>query len=111
MAVGPCAEVWSCIRAVASAIMSATDTPSVSIRRNRYPQMFLRRDLAAVERHAGTGALFVLTPEQVSVEDLEVEQSREIAQAAAAAGLVTATGFTLSVLGDIPFCVDNEPVV
>jgi pilus assembly protein CpaF len=29
-----------------SAIMVATDTPSVSIRRNRYPQMFLRRDLA-----------------------------------------------------------------
>lgn len=29
-----------------SAVMSATETPSVSIRRNRYPQMFLRPDLA-----------------------------------------------------------------
>ena len=29
-----------------SAIMVATETPSVSIRRNRYPQMFLRPDLA-----------------------------------------------------------------
>jgi pilus assembly protein CpaF len=30
-----------------SAIMSATERPAVSIRRNRYPQMFLRPDLAA----------------------------------------------------------------
>lgn len=29
-----------------SAVMVATETPSVSIRRNRYPQMFLRPDLA-----------------------------------------------------------------
>ncbi|MCW2525895.1 MAG: type secretion system protein, partial [Pseudonocardiales bacterium] len=29
-----------------SALMAATETPSVSIRRNRYPQMFLRPDLA-----------------------------------------------------------------
>jgi len=34
-----------------SAIMSATESPSVSIRRNRYPQMFLRPDLAAAARH------------------------------------------------------------
>jgi Flp pilus assembly CpaF family ATPase len=36
-----------------SAVMSATETPSVSIRRNRYPQMFLRPDLAAAASKAG----------------------------------------------------------
>lgn len=36
-----------------SAIMSATETPSVSIRRNRYPQMFLRPDLAAAASKPG----------------------------------------------------------
>ena len=36
-----------------SAIMSATESPSVSIRRNRYPQMFLRPDLG--ERAAQPG--------------------------------------------------------
>jgi pilus assembly protein CpaF len=36
-----------------SAIMVATETPSVSIRRNRYPQMFLRRDLAEAATPAG----------------------------------------------------------
>jgi pilus assembly protein CpaF len=36
-----------------SAVMSATETPSVSIRRNRYPQMFLRPDLAQAASKAG----------------------------------------------------------
>lgn len=36
-----------------SAVMSATEAPSVSIRRNRYPQMFLRPDLAAAASTAG----------------------------------------------------------
>ena len=36
-----------------SAVMSATETPSVSIRRNRYPQMFLRPDLAEAASKAG----------------------------------------------------------
>ncbi|MDT0262285.1 CpaF family protein [Jatrophihabitans lederbergiae] len=37
-----------------SALMSATETPSVSIRRNRYPQMFLRPDIAAGATKPGT---------------------------------------------------------
>jgi pilus assembly protein CpaF len=36
-----------------SAIMSATESPSVSIRRNRYPQMFLRPDLAKAAGRPG----------------------------------------------------------
>ncbi len=36
-----------------SAIMVATETPSVSIRRNRYPQMFLRPDLAQAATENG----------------------------------------------------------
>lgn len=36
-----------------SAIMIATETPSVSIRRNRYPQMFLRPDLAQAATDEG----------------------------------------------------------
>lgn len=36
-----------------SAVMSATETPSVSIRRNRYPQMFLRPDIAQAAAQAG----------------------------------------------------------
>ena len=39
----------------------------------------LRRDLAAVERHARARALLVLAAEQVTVEDFEVEQRRETA--------------------------------
>ena len=37
----------------------------------------LRRDLAAVQRHARARALLVLPAEQVAVEHLEVEQGRE----------------------------------
>ena len=36
-----------------SAIMAATETPSVSIRRNRYPHVFLRPDLAAAAARRG----------------------------------------------------------
>jgi Flp pilus assembly CpaF family ATPase len=36
-----------------SAVMVASEAPSVSIRRNRYPQMFLRRDLAEAATPAG----------------------------------------------------------
>ena len=37
----------------------------------------LRRNLAAVERHAGARTLLVLAAKEVAVEDLEVEQGRE----------------------------------
>jgi Flp pilus assembly CpaF family ATPase len=40
-----------------SAIMVATETPSVSIRRNRYPQMFLRPDLAQAATEDGKEVL------------------------------------------------------
>jgi Flp pilus assembly CpaF family ATPase len=40
-----------------SAVISATETPSVSIRRNRYPQMFLRPDLADAAAKPGTERL------------------------------------------------------
>jgi Flp pilus assembly CpaF family ATPase len=52
-----------------SAIMSATERPAVSIRRNRYPQMFLRPDLAARAPRQGSEVppdlvtLGTLTPE------------------------------------------------
>lgn len=36
-----------------SAVMVATETPSVSIRRNRYPQMFLRPDIAQAATPVG----------------------------------------------------------
>lgn len=40
-----------------SAVMSATETPSISIRRNRYPQMYLRPDIAERARKPGAEAL------------------------------------------------------
>lgn len=50
-----------------SAVMSATETPSVSIRRNRYPQMFLRPDLARAASRAGGEQL----PDLVSLGTLD----------------------------------------
>jgi pilus assembly protein CpaF len=50
-----------------SAVMSATETPSVSIRRNRYPQMFLRPDLAEAASKAGGERL----PDLVSLGTLD----------------------------------------
>ena len=46
-------------------------------RRARGPQR-LRRDLAAVQRHARSRARLVLAAEEVAVEDLEVEQRRQV---------------------------------
>jgi|ThiBio_1000_plan_1041568.scaffolds.fasta_scaffold00444_27 pilus assembly protein CpaF len=52
-----------------SAVMVATETPSVSIRRNRYPQMFLRQDIAQAATEDGKEllpdlvTLGTLTPE------------------------------------------------
>jgi len=52
-----------------SAIMSATESPSVSIRRNRYPQMFLRPDLAAAAARPGGEA----PPDLVTLGTLTAE--------------------------------------
>ena len=49
----------------------------------------LRRDLAAVERHARARAGFVLAAEQVAVEHLEIEQRRELADLTASGCLHT----------------------
>ena len=60
-----------------SAVMSATETPSVSIRRNRYPQMFLRPDLAERVSKAGGERL----PDLVSLGTL-TEQAADFLYAA-----------------------------
>ena len=52
-----------------SAIMVATEAPSVSIRRNRYPQMFLRPDLAAEAAEGGGDPL----PDLVSLGSVDQE--------------------------------------
>ncbi|MHA3700753.1 CpaF family protein [Jatrophihabitans sp. YIM 134969] len=54
-----------------SAVMSASDAPSISIRRNRYPQMFLRPDIAERSTKSGSERL----PDLVSLGTVTAESA------------------------------------
>lgn len=89
-----------------SAIMVATETPSVSIRRNRYPQMFLRPDLAEAATPAGKELL----PDLVSLGTISPELADFLFRAVRAKFNIVVGGATdagkTSLLRALIHCID-----
>ena len=89
-----------------SAIMVATETPSVSIRRNRYPQMFLRPDLAEAATPSGKELL----PDLVSLGTITPELADFLFRAVRAKFNIVVGGATdagkTSLLRALIHCID-----